>query len=194
MFMTNRRANAMNSSFRSGKRSGKQMGTQSGMTMLEVLIAIVVLSVGMLGMLGLMMNSLKLTTTSTYRAIATQHATGMAEAIRASVPSIFHYNNPTAGVTTTCFDSGGCGQPNLSGSELALWRQQLAETLPGDSSLDLGTVCRSTSLSGTPSNWNCSGSATAPVMVKVCWDETRVGVHSGTTPGTAYYECIYTQL
>ena len=45
---------------------------QHGVTMLEVLIAIVVLSFGMLGLLGLLTNGLKMTSSSQYRTIAAQ--------------------------------------------------------------------------------------------------------------------------
>jgi type IV pilus assembly protein PilV len=168
----------------------RRVGKQSGVAMLEVLVAILVLSVGMLGMLGLMLNGMKLTTTSTFRSIATQEAIVMVEIFRASVPALEHYDNPTVSTTNSCLATAGCLQPNMAGTELALWKNQLAAVLPaGD-----GTVCRSATLSGDPNAWNCTAGAGDPWVIKVCWDETQVGIKSGVAPGHQYYECLYSRV
>lgn len=52
---------------------------QSGVSMLEVLIAILILSLGLLGMLGVLLNSIKLTSSSNYRSIAAEQANAMAD-------------------------------------------------------------------------------------------------------------------
>jgi type IV pilus assembly protein PilV len=166
--------------------------TQRGTTMLEVLIAILILSVGLFAMLGLMMNSMKLTTTSTYRAMATQHAHTMTNLINAAGSMIFdfdYYTPSKAAAEDKCFtDLAGCSQADMTNTQMKMWQDELANGLPGGA----GVVCKSKSAAGTPDEWLCDGGVGDPFMVKICWDESRVGVGKGVVPGAAYYECIYT--
>ena len=67
---------------------------QQGVTLLEVLIAIVVLSFGLLGMLGMLMNGLKMTSSSHYRTIAAQQLTAMADMINANPSLVNLYSTP----------------------------------------------------------------------------------------------------
>lgn len=168
---------------------GRLRGRQRGLTLLEVLVAFVVLSVGLLGLLGIMVNGMKLTATSTNRAVATQHAHGMAETIRASIPAVASYFSPTASVDSGCFSSAGCSQPSLAGTEYDLWQKQLAGALPSGA----GMICRSATMSGNPDGWACTAGAADPLVIKVCWDEARIGIKSANAAGIAY-ECIYTQI
>ena len=55
---------------------------EKGVTLLENLIAMLILGVGLLGMLGVILNSLKLTLSSNYRTIAVMHAESLAEKAR----------------------------------------------------------------------------------------------------------------
>ncbi len=175
---------------KSAVRGSRQPDLQSGIALLEVMIAVLVLSLGLFSMLGLMLNSMKLTTTSTYRAIATQHAYGIAETAKASSETVVHYNNPDPSTTDSCFKTAGCFHPDMASSELAMWQQQLAEALPRGN----GTVCRSATMTGNPDGWNCTAGANDPYVIKICWDETQIGVRAGTAPGQQYFECIYTQF
>lgn len=63
-------------------------GAQSGFTLLEILVAIVVLSIGLLGLAGLQVVSLNNNQTAYYRSIATQQAwtTAWARSVR-TMPS-----------------------------------------------------------------------------------------------------------
>ena len=163
---------------------------QRGMTMMEVLIAILILSVGLFSMLGLLMNSMKLTATSNYRAMATQHAHTMANLISSGGSAIFAYDYKTPGDATVedkCFSSG-CSQTDLVNTQVRIWLDQIATALPKGA----GVVCKSKSLAGNPDDWKCDGDGTSPYVVKVCWDETRVGVGKAGAGGAPYYECIYT--
>ena len=59
--------------------------TQSGFTLLEVMVAIVVLSLGLLGLAGLQAASLRNNQAAYYRGIATQQTYDMADRIRANL-------------------------------------------------------------------------------------------------------------
>jgi prepilin-type N-terminal cleavage/methylation domain-containing protein len=57
---------------------------QRGLTMIEVLVAIVVLAIGLLGLAGLQLNGLKVSQGSTFRWKASQLAADLADQLRAS--------------------------------------------------------------------------------------------------------------
>ncbi len=148
---------------------------QSGVTLLETLIAILVLSFGLLGMLGLIINSLKLTSSSNNRTIAAQQAYSMADLLRGTPALIASYAAPTAAVTSACLTTVGCDESHLIGMQFDLWRKSLAKILPSGS----GTICRDSTPNdgGNSTNWKCDGAG--GYVVKVCWDETRVSVTGG---------------
>jgi type IV pilus assembly protein PilV len=159
-----------------------------GMTLLEVLIAILVMSFGMLGMLGLLISGLKLTTSSNYRNIASLESQAIGDLLRANSRNLLLYDLPstTTSVTDGCLTTGGCGgSANRVDTEVALWRARLATMLPSGT----GVVCRDLSLAdGTPNDWQCDNSTNAaPFAVKICWDESRV-------PTSPAINCIQTQI
>ncbi|MDZ7902174.1 MAG: type IV pilus modification protein PilV [Rheinheimera sp.] len=68
-------------------RTGKRLAgfkVQRGMTMLEILIAVMVLSVGLLGVAGLQTTNLRNSQSAHQRTMAVLLASGMAERIRAN--------------------------------------------------------------------------------------------------------------
>lgn len=159
------------------------------MTLLEVLIAILVLSFGMLGMLGLLLSGLRLTTSSNYRNIATLETQAIGDLVRANSQNLSLYDVPAGAgagsAVAACFTGGGCGSSaNRVTTELALWRGRLAMMLPAGA----GVICRDSTLAdGAPDDWRCDGAAGAQFVVKVCWDESRV-------PTSPAVNCIQTNL
>jgi type IV pilus assembly protein PilV len=55
-----------------------------GFTLVETLVAILILAVGLFGMLGIVVNSVKLSSSSNFRSVAAQQAYSMAESLRAN--------------------------------------------------------------------------------------------------------------
>ena len=193
---------------------------QHGVTMLEVLIAIVVLSFGLLGMLGLLTNGLKMTSSSQYRTIAAQQLTAIADMISANPDIAFAYaalpagntsnntinpdcllvNCPTT-VSTTTAPSGSPPVTTTSLSSTALpltdyklWQQNLAMLPQG-----AGIVCLdSTPADGDSASFACDG--LGRLTVKICWNEHgRVAISGGGGSGgaasaSAQDTCLVTQL
>lgn len=150
--------------------------TQRGFSLIEVMLAIAILSAGMLGMLLLMINSTRLTTSSNYRSTAAQLAYSMADSMRSNPTQIAAYDNPNTAGVAACFTVAGCGATpsDLVDTEYTLWTARLAASLPGG----VGMLCRDTTpgdatISGTTPTWNCTAGASAPYVVKVCWSPTR---------------------
>jgi len=192
---------------------------QHGVTMLEVLIAIVVLSFGMLGMLGLLTNGLKMTSSSQYRTIAAQQLTAIADMISANPDISFAYAAlpSNSAVNSNCLTATGCattvstlttttGSPSvtttttslsstaLPQTDYELWRQNLAMLPQG-----VGVVCLdSTPADGNSASFACDG--LGRLTVKICWNEQgRVAISGGGGSGgaasaTAQDTCLVTQL
>ncbi|ODU13883.1 MAG: type IV pilus modification protein PilV [Thiobacillus sp. SCN 64-35] len=113
--------------------------SQSGFTLLEILIAIVVLSLGMLGLAGLQAATLRNNQIAYYRAIAVQQTYDMADRIRANQAGVAAgaYDNLTA-VTPADPDcvANVCTPANMAVADHSQWNTNNARMLPGGS----GTV------------------------------------------------------
>jgi len=101
-----------------------------GFSLVEVLIALVIMSVGMLGIAGLYVHSMQAGRTSMLRHHAVTLAGDIADRIRA---------NPTAGAAyaaapsanTTCVDQNAdCNVAQMAAQDILLWRAQALEFLP----------------------------------------------------------------
>jgi type IV pilus assembly protein PilV len=168
--------------------------SSSGFTMIEVMVALLILAVGLFGMLGITANSLKFTTSANYRTIAAQQAYAMAEALRANPSTLgVAVAGDTAFVSTTpastpdCVKAAGCGRSAFINNAVYMWQQAVRSNLPSGA----GTVCRDSAAASNPPNtagaainWNCSGDG--QYVVKVCWNESRVAI-SGATAAAAGY-------
>jgi type IV pilus assembly protein PilV len=170
---------------------------QQGVTLLEVLIAIVVLSFGLLGMLGMLMNGLKMTSSSHYRTIAAQQLTAMADMINANPYLVNLYAPPASStVTATCFTTG-CSSAQLPPTDYGVWLRNLDGLLPPYvPNVNKAVVCLdSTPADGNSGNFACDGSGRP--TVKICWNENaRVAISSGGVTGadTSTDTCMSTQL
>jgi type IV pilus assembly protein PilV len=102
---------------------------QRGFSLVEVLIALIIMSVGMLGIAGLYVQSMQAGRTSLFRHHAVTLAGDVADRIRA---------NPTAGVAyagiggdNNCVGAGiDCDEVQMAFNDIFLWNQQAAESLP----------------------------------------------------------------
>jgi type IV pilus assembly protein PilV len=121
---------------------------QRGLSMIEVLVAIVIISLGLLGMAGLQASGLRTSQSAFYRAQAAQFANDMAERMRANLGDARNYTlamSATAPTGTTVRDR-----------DRADWLARL-QTLPsGDGSIAVDV----------PNN---------TVTIAVQWDDSRGG-------------------
>jgi type IV pilus assembly protein PilV len=122
---------------------------QTGFTLLEVLVAIVVLSLGLLGLAGLQAASLRNNQTAYYRGIATQQAYDMADRMRANLAGVRapnnSYNNLAAVIPANpgCFTTG-CTAANMAVTDHFQWNTVNAALLPngvGSVACAAGAVC-----------------------------------------------------
>jgi type IV pilus assembly protein PilV len=109
------------------------MKRSSGFTLLEVLIALLVFSLGLLGMAGLLIVSVKTTHSAYLRTQASFLAQSMADRMRANMPRIWtgDYNTdyPT-GDADPCGGGGACTRANVATRDKSIWSTQLTDLLP----------------------------------------------------------------
>lgn len=107
----------------------RQCSMQRGFSLIEVLVALVLLSVGLLGLAGLQLASLNSNVDALARSQATLGAESILERIRANAQDAARY--------ATRFEDGADayqGDDNdgsLAMADLTAWKSQLADTLPG---------------------------------------------------------------
>lgn len=100
-----------------------------GFTLVEVLIALVIMSVGMLGIAGLYVHSMQAGRTSLFRHQAVTLAGDIADRIRANPRAGAGYM--VAGADNSCVDGGlDCTPAEMAQNDIFVWSIQAADALP----------------------------------------------------------------
>jgi type IV pilus assembly protein PilV len=107
----------------------------SGFTLVEVLVALVVLSIGMLGIAALYVESLRAGRSALIRSQAVTLASDMADRIRANRQGDGAYAKGIAthpATDSACEPSGsGCVPAVMAAHDLAVWDEEVTANLPG---------------------------------------------------------------
>ncbi len=114
---------------RSKRITSKASKRVQGFTLVEVLIALIILSVGMLGIAGLYVHSMQAGRTSLFRHNAVTLAGDIADRIRANPRAVGAY--ALAGANNNCVDGGiNCTPAQMAANDIFLWDLQATDTLP----------------------------------------------------------------
>jgi type IV pilus assembly protein PilV len=107
------------------------MSRQQGFTLVEAMVALVVLAVGMLGIAGLYVTTLRSGGGAIYRMQAVSSATDLADRIRANRSAVLAYAGAAA--NNNCYGAGSvnCSPSLMAANDLLVWQRQLARVLPG---------------------------------------------------------------
>lgn len=111
--------------------SFSQIKTSSGFGLIEVLVALLILAIGLLGMASLQTTSLQLTTGSQSRTQAILLAEDIVERIRANRPNIDDY--ALDGEAVDCDPEFEIANATVAVDDLAEWQNALGCLLPGGS-------------------------------------------------------------
>ncbi|MEM9689234.1 MAG: type IV pilus modification protein PilV [Pseudomonadota bacterium] len=102
---------------------------QLGFNLVEVLIALIIMSIGMLGIAGLYVNSLQAGRTSMFRTQAVLLAGDVADRIRANPSAGAAYTE--AGSNKNCVSAtADCSAADMAANDVFLWTAQASESLP----------------------------------------------------------------
>lgn len=139
---------------------------QSGFTLLEVLVAMLVLAIGLLGLAGLMTSSMRNNLSASHRTQATWMAYDIIDRMRANRASAVTGGYVTAmGTAATCSAAAPTG--TIPVQDIAAWKNQLACALPaGNGSIAVDT-----------------NSKAAVILIR--WDDSRGLVDSGNPANQA---------
>ena len=111
-----------------------QSRAQKGFSLVEVLIALVIMSVGMLGIAGLYVQSMQAGRTSMFRHHAVTLAGDVADRIRANPTAGAAYNHAAnaTGTNNNCVAQGtDCTAAQMAANDIFTWQNQADDTLPG---------------------------------------------------------------
>jgi len=105
-----------------------------GFSLLEVMIALIIFSIGILGMAGLLMLSVRTNHSAYLRSQAGFLAQGMADRMRLNMPALWtnQYDRtyPVAGTPPACTAAAACTIANIVTRDGILWSRQLNQLLP----------------------------------------------------------------
>lgn len=148
--------------------SGQAVNYHHGFTLIEVLIAVVILALGLLGLAGLQSTSLRNNQSAYFRSQATLLAYDIADRVRAN--SVGDYNNQ--GETNNDCVANTCTPAQMAGYDLKQWNSQLSSQLPSGE----GVVCKDKTPGdgNSKSAHNCDGIGDA-YAVKIWWDDDHDG-------------------
>jgi type IV pilus assembly protein PilV len=146
---------------------------QAGSSLIEVLVAMTMFAVGMLGISALQTSTLKSNQNSYMRTQAVYLAQDIVERMRSNSTGVLNgnYNDPTPVATANCTTTTGCSTSQMAANDVYQWEAAVAAALP----LGAATVCRDASPNdGTIAVPACSNSGSL-YAVKIWWDDDRDG-------------------
>ena len=139
--------------------------------MMEILVTIVVLSIGLLGLSGLQLTALRSNQTAYLRSVATTLSYDISDRMRANMTAVTsgNYNAPTATQTAACLTNAGCTPAEMAQHDAFEWEAAIQNALPNGA----GVVCLdSTPDDGTPTANACDGGGQS-YTIKIWWDDDR---------------------
>lgn len=166
-----------------------QASTEKGFSLIEVLVAVFVLAVGVIGAAGMQLAALRTSQQSSFQTRALHLAAEMAEVMRANigqmkradaVNSYLHVDyRPSATAAlpaplVSCYGiDAQCDADELAQFEIAEWLRRLTMALPGART----RICRDAAPwdeGGQRFRWECTaaqGHAIASIVIKIGWQE-----------------------
>ncbi|WP_083444673.1 type IV pilus modification protein PilV [Herbaspirillum rhizosphaerae] len=164
----------------------RRQSPQHGFTLIEVLVAIVILTLGASGVAAMQLHALRMAQQSGFQTAATQLAVTLAELMRAnpalarsgSSPYLFAYDASASSATTSasCLQHA-CDSVAMAAVEVQGWQQQLQQALPRARAV----VCRD----GKPATadrlqWSCDHAGDAAIVIKIGWSAREASPSADT--------------
>jgi type IV pilus assembly protein PilV len=149
-----------------------------GFTLVEVLVALVVLSIGLLGLAGLQSRGLQFNQGAMMRTQATQLIYDLSDRMRANMKAFETGAYLGSGAATaSCHEVAGCSPAQMAADDLATWEQAVGRALP----MGTAVICRDDSPdpNTSPASPDCDNNATSPISIKLWWDDDRNGSLDG---------------
>ena len=143
---------------------------QAGLSLVETMVAVVVLALGMAGVVALMVTNVSSTSSAQVYSQATIHADQMADIMRSNLiayeSALFTADPGTT--TADCLGGTGCTLTEQAQYDYARWKAVVAQDLPAGQ----GFICTdSTPDDGQPASLACDGAGNN--VIKLFWQDSR---------------------
>ena len=153
-----------------------------GFTLIEVLVAVLVLAVGILGASATQLAALRTRHQSSLMSDGVQLASSLADSMRANLEPMragdtgnpylqLHYDAASDGAPAPgpqCLPGAGCSPLQLADADLSQLKQSLHAAFPGGRVV----VCRDSQVWDAARgalSWACGGARQAPIVIKIGW-------------------------
>lgn len=149
------------------------MQRQLGFNLIEVMVALVILSIGLLGMAKLQVTGIKQNQSAYMRSQANLLAYDIADRIRVNESAIDSYLQVASGAAkASCLAAAGCSETDMAANDLSEWFATLARELPAGS----GMICRSDTAGDVNGAPDCEANdSDNPTVIYIWWDDERDG-------------------
>ena len=143
----------------------KDWSVRNGFSLIEVLIASTIFSLGLAGFTTLLLTSIINSTEARRQGIASVAAANLAEQIRLYPSVIARYLDPPEQISKICTGSKFCTPEQQADYDFRLWQLDLADSIPNAR----GLVCHDeTPTDGIEGNSHCDGAG--PLVIKIFWN------------------------
>jgi len=142
----------------------RQPRKNSGFSLLEVLVASAVFSLGLAGLAALLLSSINSSADARREGYAAVAAASLAELIRLNPVALNRYLNPAETISRICMTGDICSPEQQADFDFRLWQIELADAIKNAR----GLVCRdSTPTDGAVGSTQCDGAG--PLTIKIFW-------------------------
>lgn len=154
----------------------------SGFSLLEVLIATTVFSVGLAGLAALLLANINGSAQARQEGLAAVAAANLAEQIRLNPVALNHYLNPPETISRICMGGDNCSPEEQADYDFRLWQIELAEAIKSAR----GLVCSdATPMDGVVDDDRCDGAG--PLVIKIFWNGPDIGIDREGNPQPDQY-------
>jgi len=151
----------------------------SGFSLIEVLIASTIFSLGLAGFSALLLASIISSADARREGNASIAAANLSELLRLNPVALDRYMNPPEYVSLICNGGVQCTPEQQADYDFRLWQLELADSIKNAR----GLICRDgTPADGVDGNGHCDGNG--PLVIKIFW--RGQGVENGATKQHRY--------
>ncbi len=148
-------------------------GKNSGFSLIEVLVAGTVFSLGLAGLAALLLVNIIGSADARRESFAAVAASSLAEQIRLNPVAVNQYLSPPESISMICMGGNSCSPEQQADYDFRLWQVELADAIKSAR----GLVCHdATPMDGTAGDDLCDGAGS--LVIKIFWSGPGRGTDS----------------
>ena len=157
------------------KSQTNKAGNSSGFSLIEVLVASTVFSLGLAGLAALLLVNIIGSADARRESFATVAAASLAEQIRLNPVAVNQYLSPPTSISMICMGGDNCSPEQQADYDFRLWQIELADAIKSAR----GLVCHDTTpMDGVEGYDRCDGAGS--LVIKIFWSGPGHGADSRT--------------